>query len=224
MKQLVLIVLFFTTTFLVFSQEESKKSGLGFYVYGGVQIPELKNIDAFLSTNGYPLFDNEHFSAGFALYKETDKIVNTVEIFAYNKSRTSLGNFSSLSVLSGSLSIGYKLFSDSEKYDLIPSIALNVYQASLRTSAAPTTQIAYPTYLSNGSQEEISGLGIGTSANITALFYPFKNWKSFHFGFKAGYNYTASLEWQTINNYNVTDVPETELLGANISLLIGLKF
>jgi len=224
MKQLVLIVLFFSTTFLVFSQEESKKSGLGFYVYGGLQIPELKNIDALLSDNGYPSFGNEHFSAGFALYKETGKIVNTVEIFAYNRSRTSLGNFSSLRVLSGSLSIGYKLFGDSEKYALIPSIALNVYQATLRTSVSPTSQVDYPTFLSTGNQEEINGIGVGTSANVTAIFSPFEKWKPFHFGVKAGYNFTSTLDWKTINNHSVTNVPETELLGANISLLLGLKF
>lgn len=223
MKKLFVIFLC-VTTFMGVSQEEGKKSGVGFYVYGGVQIPELNNLDALLSANNYAPIANEHFSGGFALYKEFGKIVSTVEVFAYNRQRESLGNFSSLRVFSGSLSVGYNLFSSSEKYAFIPSLALNVYQATIKTSIAPTANVDYPTFISTGNQEEINGIGMGVSANVTALISPFEKWKSFHFGIRAGYNLTTTLDWKTVNGHSVNNVPDMEPLGANVSLLVGLKF
>jgi hypothetical protein len=223
--QKVTLFIILLISFCSFSQDEiSKSNGFGFYIYGGVQLPELKNLDNLLKTHNFSSFSNTHFSGGFALYKESNKIVNTIEIFAYNKSKSNEGNFSSLRVFSGSLSLGYKIDFSTDKFALIPSIALNVYQASIKTSSSPTDELNYEQFLSSGNQSEINGLGIGISANVTALYSPFEKWKPFHFGLRAGYNYTTSMKWKASNGKKVNDVPKTEFLGTNVSLLIGLTF
>ncbi len=94
----------------------------------------------------------------------------------------------------------------------------------MKTSVAPTAQVSYPNFLSTGIQEEINGIGFGLAVNVTALFSPFENYKPFYCGIKGGFNLTTIIDWQTINNHNVSDVPETELLGTNLSLLVGFKF
>jgi hypothetical protein len=220
-----LFLTFLLISFLGYSQKDStKNSELGLYTFGGVQIPNLKNINTFLTNNNYKHFPNEAFSGGFALYVKTKNIVNTVEISSYNMEGRLNGNYSSLRIFTGTISVGYEIgFSD--KYAIIPSLALNVYNTTIKTSVPPSKDIEYEQFVTNGSiQEEVNGTGIGIGIRLTALVTPFDKWKQFFLGVNGGYNMTTSINWKTINNKNVEKVPEGEFIGANASLIVGIKF
>jgi len=209
----------------VFCQEVENKNAMGFCVYGGLQMPQFNEINTFLENNGYPTLSDNHFSGGFALFKETGKIFNTVELFGYNSQRSVSGNFTSISLIGSSISFGYTFsFTESENLKIIPAIALNAYRASLKTSVASTSTVSYPTYIGNGNMEEVICDGIGGAFNLTVLTSPFKKWQPLNIGLRTGYNYTIESNWKTIDSQNVNDVPNTELLGYSASLVLGLKF
>lgn len=187
-------------------------------------MPELKNINSLLTSNNFPTFDKNIFSGGFLLYKESGKILNTIEIFGLNSVSSSDSSNSSLRVVSTAISVGYK-YKLSEKTSIIPSLSLNVFQADLKTSTCLASDVDYTNYISTGKQQsEINGIGVGISPNVMALISPFEKWKPFHFGLKMGYNFTTNLDWKVDNNYKVNSVPKFEPLGVNISFLVGLKF
>ena len=225
MKLLLLLMFCLCLPYFAFNQQEEGKSGLGFFVYGGLQMPQINNLNTFLENNGYPNLSENQFSGGFSLFKETGKIFNTVELYGYNSQRSTSGNFTSLSLIGSSISFGYSFsFTEDENFKIIPSIALNAYRASLKTSVAPTSGASYPNYIGNGNMEEVICDGIGGAFNLTLLTSPFKKWQSLNLGVRTGYNYTIESSWETINNQNVSDVPDAELLGYSASLVLGLRF
>jgi len=225
MKSLTLILTCLLLPYLAYSQEEESKNSVGYFVYGGLQMPQLNEMNTFMEKSGYPKLPENHFSGGFAIYKETGKIFNTVELFGYNSQQTMSGNIVTLNVIGSSISFGYKInFSDNDNFRLIPSLALNFYRTTLKTLVAPKTTMAYSSYIGNGTMEEINNDGIGGAFNLMLLTSPFTKWQSFTAGVRTGLNLTIESSWNTLNNQNVTDVPEVEPLGFNASLVLGLRF
>lgn len=225
MRPSVVILLCLLLPFFAYSQEEESKSGIGFFVFGGLQMPQLNEMNTFLENSGYSKLPDNYFSGGFAIFKETGKIFNTVEMYGYNSQKSISGNTVSLNLIGSSISFGYSFsFSEDENLKIIPSIALNAYRVSLKTSIAPTSTVSYSSYIGNGNMEEINNDGIGGAFNLMLLTSPFKKWKSFNLGLRTGYNYTIESSWKTLNNQNVTDVPDVELLGLSASLVLGLRF
>lgn len=225
MRLSIFILLCLSLPFFAYSQEENNESGIGFFVYGGLQMPQLNEMNTLLESSGYSKLPNNHFSGGFAVFKETGKIFNTVEMYGYNSQKSMSGNTVSLNVIGSSVSFGYSFsFSEDENLKIIPSIALNAYRVSLKTSITPTSMVSYPSYIGNGNMEEIKNDGIGGAFNLMLLTSPFRKWKSLNLGVRTGYNYTIESSWKTLNNQNVTDVPDTEFLGLSASLVLGLRF
>ena len=59
MRLSVVILLCLSLPFFAYSQEEESKSGIGFFVYGGLQMPQLNEMNAFFENSVYSkLTDN----------------------------------------------------------------------------------------------------------------------------------------------------------------------
>lgn len=75
MRFVTMILLCLSLPFFAYSQEEESKNEIGFFVYGGLQMPQLNEMNTFLENSGYSKLPDNHFSGGFAIYKETGKIL-----------------------------------------------------------------------------------------------------------------------------------------------------
>lgn len=207
----------------IYSQEIERKINYGFYTHAGLQITDVKAINDLFISEGFSPLNKINISGGFALFIETEKFFGFVDVSAYNQSKTNDNHYLAIKSFYSSIGGGYKLFTSTDKFSLIPNLSINVYQVNLKTLNDPKLPVSYPMYINTNGQEEINGAGIGVSFNFLAKYSPFTKWSALFLGIKAGYNYTTVLDWKTTNNANVSDVPKIEPLGIETSLIIGIN-